>query len=277
MRYVIGDIHGCWETLQRLLDQIDYDRGRDRLWLVGDLVNGGPESLKVVRWARELGDNAVVVPGNHDLHMLAVAHGAHEMREDDTFRAVLEAPESGELVEWMMGRPMTHQADGYRLVHAGVHPSWSTQEVATLARELEGHLRGGEAGGLLDRMYGDEPPVWSESLAGIDRWRFVINAMTRMRAVRPEDGGMDFSYKGTLEEMPLSLEPWFRARRRGREAVDELETVVFGHWSALGPHRAPGAVCLDGGCVWGDRLVAMRLEDEQLFSVPSELPEVSFD
>jgi len=273
MRYAIGDIHGCRETLGRLLETIDFAPNEDELWLVGDLVNGGPESLAVVRWAREHADSIRMVPGNHDLHMLAVAHGAQPMREDDTFRPLLEAPDRHELIEWLKRRPMMHRDDDYVLVHAGLHPAWDVEEAVELARSLESILRADRAADLLDEMYGDEPEVWASSLSGIERWRFVINAMSRMRAVRRNDRGMDFEFKGRLDQMPDELVPWFEARSSGAEEPE----ILFGHWSALGPHRASNAVCLDGGCTWGHELVAMRLEDGRMFRVESELPRVEFD
>jgi len=268
--YAIGDIHGCFETLQRLLDRIDYDRASDRLWFVGDLVNGGPDSLGVLRWVRERTDDVVTVLGNHDLHMLAVAAGEAPERPNDTFRPVLEAADADDLLDWLRRRPMLHRRDGAVLLHAGLFPSWTVERAEQLAAEVEEALRRRGPAELFADMYGNRPRTWSDEFEGIDRIRVIVNALTRMRSLQKEDRGIDFDYKQQLEGVPEHLEPWF--------AVDDAEwegaRMVFGHWSAIGYHRSGTVHALDSGCVWGDSLTALRLEDEALFQVDSELPEV---
>ena len=272
--YAIGDVHGCLETLERLLEAIEFDRRADRLWFVGDLVNGGPDSLGVLRRVREMGDRATTVLGNHDLHMLAVAAGAHELREDDTFTDVLDAPDGDELLEWFRHRKMLHRSgpdldDETLMVHAGLMPRWSASRAEGLARELEAALRGDDHPDLLDEMYGNEPRAWSDQLDGIERMRLLVNAFSRMRCL-DRRGRLDFSYKETLEGVPDGLVPWFDHPERRSTDV----RIVFGHWSAIGYHRRAGVHALDSGCVWGGELSALRLEDEELFQVDSELPAV---
>ncbi|MFB6263286.1 MAG: symmetrical bis(5'-nucleosyl)-tetraphosphatase, partial [Bradymonadaceae bacterium] len=267
--WAIGDIHGCRETLDRLLDEIDFAPDSDRIWLTGDLVNGGPDSLGVVRWARELGDRATVVLGNHDLHMLAVAAGVHEMNEDDTFEPLLEAPDGDELVDWLRRRPLFHRDGGRALVHAGLLPDWDLEDATALAVEVQQVLRGTDAADFLAEMYGDTPRRWSPDLNGADRLRLIVNAMTRMRTLAP-NAALDLDYKGTLDDVPEDRFPWFdHPDRRAPDA-----TLLFGHWSALGFHRAERAVGLDSGCVWGNALTALDLETGDAVQVPSEMPTV---
>lgn len=267
--YAIGDVHGCLETLERLLDAIDFRRAHDRLWFVGDLVNGGPDSVGVLRRVRRLGDRAVTVLGNHDLHLLAVASGAAEMREEDNFDDVLEAPDRGELLEWLGHRPMLHRRGDTLMVHAGLLPPWDADKAVALARELEDALRSDTRADFFDEMYGNRPRRWSDDLTGIERQRVIINAFSRMRCV-DEAGQIDFDYKQELDGIPGGLMPWFaHPQRQTRD-----KRIVFGHWSAIGYHCEEGAHALDSGCVWGSKLTALRLDDEHLFQVASEMPTV---
>jgi len=263
--YAIGDIHGCLETLRRLLDRIDWDPERDRLWLVGDLVNGGPDSLGVLRWVRERSDRTVTVLGNHDLHLLAVAAGEAPNRPEDTFGRLLEAPDADRLLNWLRRRPMLHSSGDTVLVHAGLLPEWTADEAGRLAGELEEALRERDPSELFAEMYGNHPRGWSGELEGIDRLRVVVNALTRMRTL--EEGRMDFDFKGEPQNAPGHLEPWYSAEPRrwgGRR-------VVCGHWSAAGYRRSGDVHLLDSGCRWGGELTALRLDDEKLFQVESEL------
>jgi bis(5'-nucleosyl)-tetraphosphatase (symmetrical) len=265
--YAIGDIHGCWETLQDLLERIDYTPDNDRVWLVGDLVNGGPDSLQVLRWARRLGDRGVTVLGNHDLHMLAVAHGAHDLQPDDTFQDLLEADDAGELLDWLRRRPLIHRRDDWVMVHAGLLPQWTVEDAVDAAREVEARLRGPDLDGFFDDMYGNEPKIWSDDLEGIDRERLIINAMTRMRCVEP-NGALDFDYKETLAGIPNGLHPWFaHPKRRSRQA-----RIIFGHWSAIGYLHREGVYAMDSGARWGGKLTALRLDDRRVFQVESHRP-----
>jgi len=262
--YAIGDVQGSFEELRALLGAIAFDRNRDRLWFVGDLVNRGPASLATLRFVRELGEAAQVVLGNHDLHLLAVAHGLAELRDDDTLDEVLSAPDRNELLDWLRHRAMMHVEADYALVHAGLLPQWNVVKASGLAREVEAELRGPGYREFLARLYGSRPDRWSEELRGIDRLRLIVNAMTRMRFCTP-DGAMEFQTKGETVHAPSGYLPWFEVPNRKSES----HTVIFGHWSALGLRIEPKVLALDTGCVWGGPLTALRLEDRWLVQVPS--------
>ena len=261
--YAVGDLQGCFEPLERLVESIGFDPARDRLWFVGDLVNRGPDSLRCLRFVRSLGPAAVTVLGNHDLHLVCVAEGIERARKRDTLDDVLAAPDRDELVAWLRTRPLMHVEEGFALVHAGLLPPWSVARARALAAEVEARLRGPDYRSLLARMYGDEPDRWSEDLGGIERLRVVINAMTRMRVI-DRDGAMVLGFKGEPGEASDAWTPWFDAP--GRASGEH--TVVFGHWSALGLTLRPDVIGLDSGCVWGRSLSAVRLEDRALFQVP---------
>ena len=267
--YAIGDVQGCAEALFSLLEHMGFHPERDRLWFAGDLVNRGPRSLAVLRFVRGLGERAVTVLGNHDLHLLAAAAGARTPKARDTFGDVLDAPDRIALLGWLAGRPLLHhdEASGYAMVHAGLPPQWTLAEAGALAREVEEVLRGTEARALLHDMYGDEPRRWSPALRGFARRRFIINALTRIRYVAP-DGGLDLRDAGPPGTQARGLVPWFEAPgRRSRGA-----RIVFGHWATLALHAPVDPVHrvhhLDTGCVWGGALSALRLEDGRRFSVP---------
>jgi bis(5'-nucleosyl)-tetraphosphatase (symmetrical) len=261
--YAIGDVQGCYAELRALLGAIGFDRGEDRLWFVGDLVNRGSESLATLRFVRDLGARAVTVLGNHDLHLLAHAYGFAKGREDDTLEEVLAAPDRDELLDWLRGRPMIHFESGYVLVHAGLLPQWDCAKAQSLAREVEAELRGPRHREFLAQLYGSKPDRWRENLEGIDRLRLIVNAMTRMRFCTPE-GVMEFHTKGETASAPPGYLPWFDVP--GRKSAGD--TVICGHWSALGLLLRPNLLALDSGCVWGGRLSAIRLEDRRLSQVP---------
>jgi bis(5'-nucleosyl)-tetraphosphatase (symmetrical) len=260
--YAIGDVQGSFEELQTLLGTFGFDRARDRLWFVGDLVNRGPASLATLRFVRDLGDGAVTVLGNHDLHLLALAQGSVKAREDDTLAEVIAAPDRDGLLDWLRHRPMTHVAAGYALVHAGLLPQWDVATAKSLAGEVETELRGPRHKEFLAQLYGSLPDRWNDKLRGIDRLRVIVNAMTRLRFCTPE-GVMEFRTKGETAEAPPGYLPWFEVP--SRKSVDH--TLVCGHWSALGLRLAPNLLALDSGCVWGGRLSAVRLEDRRLYQV----------
>ena len=257
--YAIGDVQGCFDELQALLAQLRFGK-RDTLWFVGDLVNRGPKSLDVLRFVRALGERAIVVLGNHDLHLVTQHEGFERSRKDDTFGDVLTAPDRRELVDWMRTRPMMHCASGYAMVHAGLLAQWSIAKALELAREVERALAASNYREFLKHMYGSKPDRWSDALTGWDRLRVIVNAMTRMRFCTRE-GKMDFGTKGTRP--PKGYRPWFDLLPK-----DEKETIIFGHWSALGLKLTERVVGLDSGCVWGGELTALRLEDRKLFQVP---------
>ena len=258
--YAIGDVQGCFGALQRLLDKIAFEPGSDRLWLVGDLVNRGPDSLATLRFVRSLGEAAVVVLGNHDLHLLAVAEGYEKLKRGDTIHDVLEAEDRDALLEWLRYRPLMHYENGWAMVHAGLLPGWSVSRALELAAEVEAALRAARYRSFLARMYGNLPERWSEALAGQDRLRTIVNAMTRLR-VCTADGAMEFAHKGKPKGMPAGYQPWFDVpERRSRDTP-----VIFGHWSALGLIERPNLYGLDTGCLWGRKLSALRLEDRRVF------------
>jgi bis(5'-nucleosyl)-tetraphosphatase (symmetrical) len=256
-RYAIGDIQGCYAELRALLARLKFSADRDQLWLVGDLVNRGPQSLEVLRFVRSLGDNAVVVLGNHDLHLLAVAAGQRKRRSGDTLNTILEAPDRQGLVEWLQTRPLAH-FDGERrdlLVHAGVIPQWTAAQTVGLADEVSSALAH-EPARFFDRMYGDRPDRWSETLHGMERLRFAVNVLTRMR-VCTADGRVDLKMKGPPDEARLPFRPWFEYTERATREV----RVIFGHWSALGFVHKSGVIALDTGCVWDGSLTAINLDE----------------
>jgi len=268
-RYAIGDVQGCYEELRALLARLKFSAHRDRIWFVGDLVNRGPRSLEVLRFVRDLGDNAVVVLGNHDLHLLAVAAGSRDGKTSDTLADILGSPDRDALLEWLGSRPLAHfdPVHGDLMVHAGLVPQWSAQEACALAAEVEAALSS-DPRRVFDHMYGDEPDRWSEDLRGTDRIRFTINVLTRLR-VCTADGRINLSMKGKpAPPVPGSRArelPWFEVPTRRSSNV----RIVFGHWSALGLVLAPGLVGLDTGCVWGSALTAFDLDAERApVSVP---------
>ena len=261
--YAIGDVQGSYAELRALLEAFRFDRAKDRLWFVGDLVNRGPASLATLRFVRDLGDRALTVLGNHDLHLLALAHGFVESSEDDTLGDVIAAPDRGELLDWLRRRPMIHAEENYTLVHAGLLPQWEVAKARSLAAEVETELRGPHYREFLKALYGSRPERWADDLSGPDRLRVIVNAMTRMRFCTPE-GLMEFRTKGETAEAPDGYLPWFDVP--GRKSAGSV--VICGHWSALGLRLAPNLLALDSGCVWGGRLSAVRLEDRRLYQVP---------
>lgn len=257
--YAIGDVQGCYDELQELLRRLSYDKSSDRLWFVGDLVNRGPKSVEVLRFVRDLGARAVVVLGNHDLHLVAQHEGFERPHKGDTFADVLDAPDARELVAWLRTRPMMHAEGSYAMVHAGLLPQWTIGKAVDLGGEVERALAGPDYREFLKSMYGSKPERWDDALAGRDRLRVIVNAMTRMRFCDRE-GRMDLEGKGTQPRKGYLR--WYETRPR-----DE-RTIVFGHWSQLGLVFTPGVAGLDSGCVWGGALSALRLEDRTLYRVP---------
>lgn len=257
--YAIGDLQGCLDPLKRLLDRLGFDPAEDRLWFTGDLVNRGPASLATLRFVYALGERAVTVLGNHDLHLLASAWaGSRAPRKRDTFEDVLAAPDRDELLEWLRRRPLLHHdpAAGFTMVHAGLPPQWSLDEARAAAAELESVLASERCVDFLEEMYGNHPDRWTAELQGMDRLRYIVNVFTRLRYVRP-DGSLDFDQNGPPESAGPDLIPWFRFPGRRTEGL----SMVFGHWSTLGNVTHAGAFGLDSGCVWGGRLTALRLDD----------------
>lgn len=264
--YAIGDLQGCYDPLARLLDYIGFSPEDDRLWFVGDLVNRGPQSLEVLRFVKGLGQAAVTVLGNHDLHLVMQAEGYGKANKEDTLAAILAAPDRDELLAWLRSLPLFHAAGEFAMVHAGLLPDWDIVQAQALSDEAAAALTAPDYRDFLANMWGSEPNAWSNELVGWDRLRVVVNAMTRMRFVTPE-GRMEFrapGAKGPPERGPAGCLPWFEAP--GRKSAQA--TIVCGHWSALGFRQSDRLLALDSGCLWGGSLTAVRLEDRRVFQMP---------
>lgn len=262
-RYAIGDIQGCFASLQRLLQMIDWVPGRDQLWLVGDLVNRGPRSLETLRWAVEHDQHITCVLGNHDLHFLGRVAGAAREKKRDTLDELLAAKDRDRLVDWLRRRPLAHVEDGYILVHAGIHPGWTADETRARAAEIEHELAGAGWRDFLGKLHG-KPAAWTEQLAGGERWRTILAYLVRARTLKP-DGRVDPDFDGHPSEMPTGNVPWFEFPVRAWAT----HTAVFGHWAALGLHSGQHHLGIDTGCVWGKSLTALRLDDRAVFQVKS--------
>jgi bis(5'-nucleosyl)-tetraphosphatase (symmetrical) len=258
--WAIGDVQGCFDELSALLARIGFDRSRDALWFVGDLVNRGPKSLEVLRFVRDLGASARMVLGNHDLHLVCRAEGLWKRREDDTLDAVLDAPDGMELVAWLRSRPLMHVEGGHAMVHAGLLPGWSIGRARLLAGEVESALTAKRYADFLAHMYGSEPSRWHDGVAGWDRLRAIVNVMTRMRFSTPEND-IEVRAKGVMP--PPGYRAWFEFR-----SDDAEPDVVCGHWSTLGLKITDRVLAIDTGCVWGGALTAVRLDDRKVVQVP---------
>ena len=255
MIYLVGDVQGCDEELGLLLARLDFSPSRDRLVLLGDLVNRGPTSLAVLQRVAALGDAAVCLLGNHDLHLLAVAHGARGLHRGDTFADVLSAPDAPRWLSWLARQPLAHVEAGWLCVHAGVVPQWTPQDVLRLAQEVQGLLQSAELGRFLHQMYGNEPAQWSEQLSGDARARFIINTLTRLRFCT-DKGVLDFKTKDGAGAAPPGYLPWFLVPNRATVA----QPMAFGHWSTLGLVNEATVLATDTGCVWGGSLTAVRVD-----------------
>lgn len=256
--YAVGDLQGCLAPLERLLEHVRFDPAQDRLWLVGDLVNRGPDSGNCLRYVLDLGSAAVTVLGNHDLHLLATAAGLRQPRPKDTLQDVLQRPDAGELLEWLAARPLMHHDAtlGWTLVHAGIPPQWDLEQARTEARAVEQVLQAPKRRDeFLARMYGNSPERWNDTLKGVERLRYTVNALTRMRFIR-KDGGLDLEESGPPGSVPSRLSPWFDVGKRRMAG----QPIVFGHWSALGYRRGNDWLSLDSGCVWGRDLTLVRMD-----------------
>ena len=255
--YAIGDVQGCADAFDALLAAIDFSPASDQLWLAGDLVNRGPESARVLRAVMRLGERAVTVLGNHDLHCLASVAGIRPPQAQDTLDSVLTAADRDTLVDWLRQRPLLHYdaPAGRALVHAGIPPGWTIADASRAAAEIEAVLQGPRWREDLEAMYGNAPRRWSEDLAAPERRRYTINALTRMRFCAP-DGSLDFDYTGPPDSQPDELVPWFDHPRRATAPVH----IVFGHWAALGVVQREDITATDSGCVWGGELTAIPLE-----------------
>ncbi|MFT5114694.1 MAG: bis(5'-nucleosyl)-tetraphosphatase (symmetrical) [Parasphingorhabdus sp.] len=253
--YAVGDIQGCRESLFKLLEKIQFSPEKDQLFLVGDLINRGPDSLGTLRLIMQLGDSVRCVLGNHDLNTLAVSEGFRPIKPKDTIADVLNAPDSNDLLNWLRSQPLMINDNYAVLVHAGIYPGWSIEKAASLAREVEILLCGDNYRQLLSTMYGMLPNYWRDNLSGWGRTRFIINSFTRMRYI-DASGHLDFEQNGSPGSQPVGLIPWFQHHLR----QDYQKPIVFGHWSTLGLKKGGAVISLDSGCVWGQSLTAVRLD-----------------
>jgi len=262
--YAIGDIQGCIDPLEALLDKINYDASKDQLWFTGDLVNRGPDSLRTLRVISKL-PNTISVLGNHDLHLLALKLAANAYETEHNLAPILEANDCDELIDWLRHRPLLHHNRhlGYTMVHAGILPMWNIGEATQHAEEVTSILQSTTAGEFLEQMYGNEPDTWSDTLTGWERLRFIINVFTRMRFCN-SNGSLILDVKSAPDSQNPNLIPWYQhPLSKNRE-----QRIVFGHWAALmGKVDTPNVFALDTGCVWGNQLTALRLEDQQKFCV----------
>jgi bis(5'-nucleosyl)-tetraphosphatase (symmetrical) len=257
--YAIGDVQGCFDELLALLNKIEFDQAQDCLWFAGDLVNRGPKSLEVLRFVKGLGDRAITVLGNHDLHLLGVVQGRRKAHAKDRMEAILSAPDRDELCDWLRQQPLMHRDDqlGYVMLHAGLPPQWSLNDASAHAAEVEQALRGDDSDEFINHIYGSEPAQWSDSLSGWDRLRFITNCFTRLRFC-DERGRLELNEKGAPGSQPVGYQPWFDLREHQRDP----QQILFGHWSRLGMRQPRNVHALDTGCVWGGTLSALRIDVE---------------
>lgn len=267
--YVIGDLQGCLDSLESLLESIQFSPKSDTLWLVGDLVNRGPKSLETLRKLHSLGDAVKPVLGNHDLHLLALWAGYGRSHKSDTIEQVVDAPDAPELINWLRQQPLVRELpcfiEGKRclMVHAGVLPNWSFDDAISYSNEVQNALSAKNWHEFMAVLYGNKPKVWDDTLSGYDRLRLIVNVCTRMRMLWG-DGSIDYKFKLEPEIAPEGLQPWFEFPRKPKEGQ-----IVFGHWSTLKMVTNRAGYCLDTGCVWGGMLTALRLEDEQIIQTPA--------
>lgn len=264
--YIIGDVQGCYDPLQRLLNTLQFNEHTDRLWFVGDLVNRGPQSLAVLRFVKQLPLTPRITLGNHDLHLLAKLFNNRPNDPDDTLHEVLKAPDRDDLGHWLRHQSILwHDAElNIVMCHAGIAPTWNLTQASALALELENTLKGDNFRDYLSYMYGNKPNYWSDDLKGMDRLRVICNYFTRMRFC-DEKGRLILTYKGTIANAPPKLYPWFEVPHRQEIKAD----LVFGHWAALnGECSHPHIYAIDTGCLWGGALTALRIQDKQRFTVP---------
>lgn len=259
-KYVVGDVQGCDAALQRLLDKVDFSASRDQLYLVGDLVNRGPDSLAVLRRCVAAQGSIFAILGNHDLHLLARYYGVRKAGKRDTLDDILTAADAADLMQWLRNQPLIRQIalidQPLLLVHAGLLPQWTLEQACELAAQVHAVLADeADCKAFMQHMYGNQPDIWSEDLVGMARLRVIVNAMTRLRFCTPE-GRMDFDSNEGAEQAPEGLMPWFEVP--GRKSAQNA--IAFGHWSTLGLQNRPHLIALDTGCVWGGCLTALRLE-----------------
>ncbi|MCG8324037.1 MAG: symmetrical bis(5'-nucleosyl)-tetraphosphatase [Thiotrichales bacterium] len=269
--YAIGDLQGCYDELQDLLHEINFDENKDQLWFTGDLVNRGPKSLECLQFVIQLGNKARTVLGNHDLHLLAVANGVRKPHRKDTFDEILNHPERERLLSWIRQQPMiiADDSEDYSMVHAGLYPDWTIKQALDLSKEVEDCLQGKQYEQFIQVIYGNEPAAWSDKLQGFDRIRCLINGFTRMRFL-DEKACMNYDEKASPGRQAEHLIPWYEYPERR----SEHDNIIFGHWSTIycgveNDFSQYNVYPLDTGCLWGGKLTALRLNSQQWFEVPS--------
>lgn len=265
--YAIGDVQGCYVELEAMLKKIKFEPKEDKLYFVGDLVNRGPNSLETLRFVKNLGNVAATVLGNHDLHLIAVAKGIEPLKSDDTFQDILQADDCDELISWLIQQPLLQHVEQHNvtITHAGVYPTWDFNKAKQLSDEVSAVLQSDQADTLLANMYGDQPELWSDDLKGIERWRFIINAFTRMRYLTLQ-GGLDLTEKRAVKYASKYLTPWYECSPRKMEK----QIIIFGHWAALkGISKSGFAVNIDTGVSWGEKLTAIRVDNGKRYGVIS--------
>lgn len=269
--YAIGDVQGCFDELTALLATLDFQHGKDTLWLVGDIVNRGPKSLACLQFIMQHESSVQIVLGNHDLHLLAILYGSGKLKKQDTLAEIVQHPRVALMRDWLRHQPLMRQTEHYVLVHAGVLPQWNFATAQMLADEVAGVLTGKDAAHFFAHMYGNTPNQWSPDLSGMARLRLITNVFTRMRALFANQI-LDFDYKGTYAQMPPALHAWFDSENR--QNLDK--TIVFGHWSALGFMAENRVLALDTGALWGGELTAVNLATGERFCQPSFQQRASF-
>lgn len=262
--YAVGDVQGCFGELQNLLNRIDFNYGKDTLWLTGDIVNRGPQSLETLRFVKQHDTCMQTVLGNHDLHLMAVAFAGAKLKKNDTITPILEADDSASLLHWLRHQPMMVKRSSYLMVHAGLLPEWDANFALSLAGEVESAIQAADFRHVFLKMYGNKPDQWDNRLEGMDRLRMIMNVMTRMRVISPS-GKLDFDFKSTYDRIPKNLMAWFDAKKR--QYTDH--TVIFGHWSALGLYQKRSVIGLDTGALWGGELTAINLDTGEIVQEPS--------
>ena len=261
--YAIGDIQGCYDSLQYLLEKLDFSPEEDQLWFVGDLVSRGKKSLKTVRFIKSLGDSAISVLGNHDISLLAMHYGS--LPVEPTLKKFLKSKHREELIDWLRNRPVFHvnESLGVCMAHAGISPQWTLEETVNYAKEIETELRGDNTGPWLKKVYGNKPNLWNDDLVSHNRHRYILNAFMRMRYCNTKDGSLDFKLNGVpkIKDLKSAKQvPWFLLK--GRKHIPLR--IIFGHWSSLGYYNDDNVTSLDTGCVWGRQLTAIRIDDDAM-------------
>ena len=258
--YAIGDIQGCYDSLQYLLEKLDFSPEDDRLWFVGDLVNRGKKSLKTVKFVKSLGDSAVTVLGNHDVSLIAMHYGS--LPASPTLKKFLKSKHCDELIDWLRSRPVLHvnESLGVCMAHAGISPQWNLEQAISYASEIEDKLQGDDVGNWLKEVYGNKPNLWNETLISTERHRYIMNAFMRMRYCNVKDGSLDFKLNGVpkIKDLKSAKQvPWFLLNNRKHIPL----RIIFGHWSSLGYYNDDNVTSLDTGCVWGRQLTAIKVDD----------------